>query len=174
MTIPGATEPGNGPAIVLRPAIRADVDRLVEIENRIFAGDRISRRSFLRYLTAPTCVTIVAALSREITGYALVAFRTNSPKARIYSLAVESAEGRGIGSALLGACEDAARRHGKTSIHLEVDENNARAIRLYDRFGFHKTGRREDYYESGAAALLFEKTLVADQGPRTTRSRANR
>jgi ribosomal protein S18 acetylase RimI-like enzyme len=159
MTIPGASEPGDGPAIVLRPAVRADVDRLVEIENRIFAGDRISRRSFLRYLTAPTCVIIVAALSGEIAGYALVAFRMNSRKARIYSLAVESAEGRGIGGALLGACEDAACRHGKTSIHLEVDESNARAIRLYDRFDFREIGRREDYYENGAAALLFEKTL---------------
>jgi len=38
--------------------------------------------------------------------------------------------------------------------------DNAGAIALYRREGFAGTGREENYYEDGAAALRFEKRLA--------------
>jgi ribosomal protein S18 acetylase RimI-like enzyme len=159
------TRTGHSTVATLRLATLDDVDALLAIEMKVFATDRISRRSFRRYMTSPTCEVIAAAASggtagERVVGYALVAFRRNSKRARIYSLAnAASDEIRGVGRLLLGACEDRARLRGATSIHLEVDENNLRAIGLYEAIGYVRIGRREDYYESGAAALLYEKPL---------------
>jgi len=48
---------------------------------------------------------------------------------------------------------------GVRSVFLEVDENNAPACRLYRRTGFHEVGRRQAYYQGGAAALVLRRDL---------------
>ena len=146
--------------IRLRPAVRGDLDALVEIENRAFDGDIISRRSLRRFLTAPTAVSIVAELKGAIAGYALVLFRSHSTAARLYSIAVDpNARGRGIGPALIAAAEEAALERDAVWVRLEVHENNAHAIARYRKAGYRQFGRRADYYEDHGAALLLEKRL---------------
>lgn len=49
--------------------------------------------------------------------------------------------GRGIGSRMLETALDAARSAGFLQLELEVDAENQRAIRLYQRFGFREYGR---------------------------------
>ena len=49
--------------------------------------------------------------------------------------------GRGIGSAMLRALMELAETAGYEQIELEVVDNNARAIALYQRFGFEAVGR---------------------------------
>ena len=49
--------------------------------------------------------------------------------------------GRGIGSAMLRALMELAETVGYEQIELEVVDNNARAIALYQRFGFEAVGR---------------------------------
>jgi hypothetical protein len=44
-------------------------------------------------------------------------------------------------------------------LRLEVREDNLRAIGIYEKAGFRRIGRETDYYEDGAPALRFEKTL---------------
>ena len=52
---------------------------------------------------------------------------------------------RGVGSALLAAALDWARATGVvTRIELSVYAENARAIHLYEKFGFAIEGRRRD------------------------------
>lgn len=47
---------------------------------------------------------------------------------------------RGAGSALLRACEEAARVRGQTRIGLGVATGNVRARVLYERLGYHSAG----------------------------------
>ena len=47
-------------------------------------------------------------------------------------------------------------------LRLEVREDNARAIRIYEQNGYRRIGREPDYYEDGATALRYEKTLRGD------------
>jgi ribosomal protein S18 acetylase RimI-like enzyme len=49
--------------------------------------------------------------------------------------------GRGIGQRALGAAEDAARSGGAHALHLLVRHENAEALRLYGRAGYHTEPR---------------------------------
>ena len=51
--------------------------------------------------------------------------------------------GRGLGERMLRDCLAAARAGGITRVELTVYESNARAIRLYQRLGFVRTGGDE-------------------------------
>lgn len=52
-----------------------------------------------------------------------------------------AARGRGIGTSLLDAAADRARRLGATAVRLSVIDANPRARALYERHGFTPTGR---------------------------------
>lgn len=61
----------------------------------------------------------------------------NRLKPFIASLAVhEDARGRGIGEALVRACEDAAVASGQRSVQIQVECGNEVALRLYARLGY--------------------------------------
>ena len=40
-----------------------------------------------------------------------------------------------------------------------MNAKNVRAIEIYERAGYARIGQREEYYEDGATALLYEKAL---------------
>jgi ribosomal protein S18 acetylase RimI-like enzyme len=148
--------------IRIRPAVPADVDDLVRIEEHVFATDRIPRRGFRRFLASPSSLLIVATHERTIAGYALVLFRAKSGVARLYSIAVAPhARRRGIGVALLAAAEAAALTRGCAVLRLEVHEKNAAAISRYRKAGYALFGRHAAYYADRGHALRFEKRLTA-------------
>jgi ribosomal protein S18 acetylase RimI-like enzyme len=60
----------------------------------------------------------------------------------------------------MAACERAARKRGCETLRLEVRADNAGAIGLYEKLGYERFGRYENYYEDGAPALRFDKPLV--------------
>jgi ribosomal protein S18 acetylase RimI-like enzyme len=138
----------------------ADLDALWELENRVFATDRMSRRSLQRLLASPSAVAMVARADGAITGVAILLFRANSRVARLYSLAVAPKyTGRGIASALLATAEKIARGRKCQSLRLEVHERNHSAIKVYRRAGYHEFGRYHHYYQDRGDALRFEKQL---------------
>ncbi|WP_309084026.1 GNAT family N-acetyltransferase [Chelativorans sp.] len=144
----------------IRPARASDIDTLVSIENSVFGSDRISRRAFRNHIGSKTALLLVAERNGAVAGYALSLYRKGSRPARLYSIAVADGHGSsGVGRALLAAVEKEAITRGRAAIRLEVREENARAIELYRRAGYRNFGRRDTYYEDGAAALRFEKHL---------------
>jgi ribosomal protein S18 acetylase RimI-like enzyme len=68
--------------------------------------------------------------------------------ARIYAL--QSAIGKGVGTALMQKCMDIAGEMKKNIIWLGVWENNARAISFYQKWGFEKFG--EHIFQLGTDA----------------------
>lgn len=62
--------------------------------------------------------------------------------------------GRKYGELLLCAIVDFALNKGADLISLEVRASNIRAQRLYEKYGFVKTGLRPRYYESGEDAYI--------------------
>jgi ribosomal protein S18 acetylase RimI-like enzyme len=103
---------------------------------------------------------VVVERDGVVLGYALVALRSGSALARLYSIAlVPEASGTGLGARLLDAVEQASADRGATVMRLEVRADNAAAIRLYERRGYRRFGLLSSYYEDGQDALRFEKRL---------------
>lgn len=145
---------------ILRPAGRADLLRLAEIESGSFATDRISNRSFRTLIGSETAYVIVAEADGKILGYAMVLFRRGTRVGRLYSLAVDRAAiGLGLGKRFVAEAKSETLRRGRMILRLEVHEKNVFAIALYKNCGYQPIGRYETYYGDGGAALRFEKNI---------------
>ena len=59
--------------------------------------------------------------------------------------------GRGHGRAMLDHAAEVARAKGMQSVLLEVRPSNARAIAIYERYGFVRIGQRKAYYPAAGA-----------------------
>jgi [ribosomal protein S18]-alanine N-acetyltransferase len=148
-------------SINVREARPRDLEAVARLENESFETDRVSRRSLREFLRAPHRPVIAATIDDELAGYALVSLRKGARALRIYSLAVDARFiRRGVGRALLQACEAYGRRHRRTALTLEVRYDNASAIALYESCGFHQFGEHTHYYADGATALRYEKALL--------------
>jgi ribosomal protein S18 acetylase RimI-like enzyme len=145
----------------VRRAELSDLDELVALEQGSFASDRLSRAQYRRHLDSDSAqVWVASAPSRQFLGSAVLFFRKGSSAARLYSIASRpEARGKGVGSALIAAAEAAAIQRRCRALRLEVRIDNAEAIRLYERLGFHRIGRYASYYEDSADAWRYEKTL---------------
>ena len=151
---------------VVREAHLDDLQAIVRLEDESFAADRVSRRSLRDFLRAPHRPVIAATVNGELAGYALVSLRKGARRVRVYSIAVDSRFARrGVGRALLQACERYARRHGRATLTLEVRYDNAPAIALYESLGFRQFGEHAHYYADGATALRYQKSLVPELRP---------
>jgi len=147
----------------IRPARLSDLDAIFALEAAAFSGDRLSRRSLRAFIQSARRPLRVAICDNRLAGYALVVLRQGTSTARLYSIAVDPSFGRrGIGRALLRACERYAHSHGRRALRLEVRHDNSAAIALYERLNFRRFGRHENYYDDGAAALRLEKRIGGD------------
>lgn len=150
------------PAIVrVRSGELSDLDDLVALEEQSFTSDRLSRAQFRRHLDSDSAKVLVASTGpHRLLGTAVVFFRKRSGVARLYSIAAHhAARGQGVGSALLDAVEQLARRRRCRALRLEVRADNAGAIRLYERLGYRRIAGLTKYYEDGADGWRYEKWL---------------
>jgi len=148
------------PAAKLRRGRISDLDALVELEQAVFTTDILSRRSFRRFVAASTATLLVAEAGGALAGYVLVLYRPRSKRARLYSIAVAPRiGGRGVGPLLLAGAEDAAWRHRRRVMRLEVHAHNTRAIARYEKTGYRQFGRYRAYYDDNVDALRFDKAL---------------
>ncbi|MBK1992517.1 GNAT family N-acetyltransferase, partial [Campylobacter sp. 2018MI35] len=67
------------------------------------------------------------------------------------------AAGRGVGRALIGFCENAARRRGM-NVHLYTNEKMVDNLSIYPRLGYVEVARRT---EDGFNRVYFEKTITS-------------
>ena len=149
-------------APALRPGRLEDAPDLARLEARLFDYDRISRRSFRRFI-AKGAVLVVASKGAEdtILGYAVCLVRERGRTLRLYALARAETAPPGTGACLLRAAIGRARALNLSAVRLEVRPDNAAALRLYAKAGFAVTGRTEAYYDDGAPALRLRLDLEA-------------
>jgi len=96
-------------------------------------------------LTASGCIFLVAERNGQPVGYARLlaedapAEVVSLPALHLVRIYVEQGLiGTGVGALLMAACVDEARRAGSRTLWLRVWEENASAIRFYERWGFRK------------------------------------
>lgn len=149
------------PAVSIHPARLADLPSLLEIEERCFPLDRMTRRNFHYALTRAKATTLVAGVAGRAVGYALVGYHAATDIARVYSFAVDpDFRGRGVARRLLHEIEAAAAAHGSRRMRLEVRADNHVALGLYLSGSYREFAVYRDYYEDGMTALRLEKQLA--------------
>lgn len=94
------------------------------------------------------CLYLVAEENHEIVGACNLT--TNSKPRLIHKCEIgisvrKSHWGKGVGSKLLGSAIEFAKEVGIEVINLNVRSDNVRAISLYTKFGFQKTGVMHKY-----------------------------
>jgi ribosomal protein S18 acetylase RimI-like enzyme len=119
-----------------------------------FLRDVLSEERFGEYLADTTKLVLVAEQNGLAVGYTLLVFGEPSdpdvagalgirPTAELSKCYVRAeAHGAGTASALMTATLEAARERGAVGAWLGVNEQNARAIRFYEKHGFATVGRK--------------------------------
>ena len=121
------------------------IEALEPIEAQLFGDERWSAAMFWNEL-ANAHYYLVALDGGEVVGYA--GLSVTGDEAWVQNIAVRAdRQRRGIGRALLEALLAEADRRGARPVLLEVAIDNAKAQRLYDRYGFAPVGVRRGYYQ---------------------------
>lgn len=130
----------------IRTARPADLPELVRIERASFPIPW-SESAFRAVMRREHGRVIVADRGGEVVGHAAVWFAAD--EGELGDIAVDPDwRRRGVGTELVEAALREARRRGVQQLFLQVRESNGPALRLYERAGFRKVGRRPDYYRS--------------------------
>lgn len=132
-----------------------DLNALRRLEQECFLRDAWPLLDLIGVLAFPNVVRLKAVLDEEMIGFVAGDVRSSQGLAWISTIAVfPRFRGRGIGRALLEACEG---RLEVSRIQLSVRISNQAAIRLYEDAGYHREGLWSGYYEDGEDALVMQK-----------------
>ena len=139
----------------IREMKESDLPQVLEIQKAL-AFQEWNERQFLAEIRADYALCVVYEQDNNIAGYAI--FHLMGPDSELLSIATsESAQGKGIGSALLGAGFGRLNFTKGDQVFLEVREGNAKARRFYEHHGFEAYAKREKYYSDGENAVLYKK-----------------
>ena len=133
-------------SVRLRPMRLADLPRVMELEEELFAPDTWTVSMYRDELArTDTRHYLVAEDEGAVVGYAgLIAY---DDEAHVATIGVAAArQGEGIGARLLDALLAEADRRSPVVL-LEVRADNELAQGLYRRRGFTEIGRRPRYYQ---------------------------
>jgi len=146
--------------IVLRNAIKNDVNEIYALEQRCFEQDAFTIRQFFYLVGKANSEFVVVFLKNILVAYLIILKRKNSKKFRIYSIAIApEARGLGIGKMLMEYAEEISHKEGIRKISLEVSEKNTVAINLYRSKNYKLIARKENYYADGSAAFVMIKEI---------------
>lgn len=136
----------------IRPVSVGDIANIAFLEMQIFGADAWNSAQVVEEVTGPRRRGWVTA---DGSGYVLILEGDITDLQRI--AVAPWARRQGIAGHLL---ERAMFEAEGERMLLEVAEDNAGAIALYERAGFVTIDRRERYYRNGAAALVMEARLT--------------
>ena len=154
-------------SILIRHARVADIPRLVEIEEKSFQTDKLSRRNFHWLIKHGHSIFLGIFKEGYLIGYGVVLINKGTSLARLYSIALDqSYQGLGYATQLIKELERRATDEEDCAyLRLEVSESNIPAMTLYEKLGFKQFAWKEDYYEDGKAAICYEKRIRFLKGP---------
>jgi ribosomal-protein-alanine N-acetyltransferase len=149
---------------IIRYAHSSDLHTLVKLEDTCFNTDKISKRSFQRFLKTNSTVILVIEKEGLVIGAATLLRRANSKQIRLYSLAIQKEyRGQGVAAELDIAIEKWAKEHSYHDIVLEARPDNTVAIKFYQKHGYKLFGRYIDFYEDGSDALRMKKHICLEK-----------
>jgi len=146
--------------MLIRNATKDDLEKILEIERASFKrADAFSLALFKKYLKElGESFFVVSDKPNSIVGYAILG--EEEGKDYLLSIAIHPKKrNQGFATSLLKFLEFKCYEKGLTKLTLEVRVNNKKAIAMYKNLGFVEVGKKKDFYEDGADALVMEKSL---------------
>ncbi|MEW6083743.1 MAG: ribosomal protein S18-alanine N-acetyltransferase [Chloroflexota bacterium] len=139
------------------PATLLDLTSLRRLEHACFDIDAWSLLDLVAVLSWQNVIRLKAIEDNQMIGFVAGETRHSQGEAWIATIAVDPRfQRRGIGRALLRACEAQFKSH---TVKLTVRVSNQRAIALYEREGYRTSDIWRRYYKDGEDGLVMEKNL---------------
>ncbi len=138
------------------------LDRLYTIEKECFDKEAFTKQQIASLLSDYNSISLIAKISSEIVGFiiGMVYYERNTPVGHILTIDVAlTYRKRGIAQKLLQGIEKIFRERGLRAVHLEVREDNIAALRLYQKLGYKKITKLENYY-GNAHGIYLKKDLT--------------
>ena len=178
MNVKGFYRLKDGRNVFIREAFVEDAERLHEFYEKVTSQtpylitkpeevlDVYSERQLIKmYSSMDNRLYLVAFYAANVVGMLKLAGNRRKRVKHVAELSIavlEDFQGVGLGSTLMKLSLEWARLHGIKRVELTVIEENRRAIRLYEKFGFQVEGRLKSYArldERFVDALLMAKLL---------------
>lgn len=132
-----------------------DIDGVCSLEEILFG--KTDREKVKQCLNSSMHKFMVLKYGKKVIGY--VEFEMIAPDSEIFEIGVdENYQGLGIGKYLLDYLSSYLKQNKCSSIFLEVNRINKRAINLYLSSGFNSYSERKNYY-GDEDAILMKKPL---------------
>lgn len=147
--------------IKIRRLVTKDADAIARLSDSTPQAGKWEASNYSR-LTELGMEGWVALVNEQIVGFLIV--RCAASELEILNVAIAQEFRRtGIATALLAHCLKESSQQGARKVFLEVRESNHPAISLYQRIGFHISGRRNQYYQdpSSENAVLMARDLLS-------------
>jgi [ribosomal protein S18]-alanine N-acetyltransferase len=133
-------------AATLRTMTQDDLDAVLDIEQEAY-GHPWSRGNFRDSLN-PLFDAHCLWLEGELLGYFLAMHGVEEMHLLNITVAPPR-QSQGWGHMMLDALSLMSRSQGAQWLWLEVRQSNARALKVYERYGFRQVSIRKDYYPAG-------------------------
>ena len=135
-----------------------DLGALRHLENICFGNDAWPLLDLIAVLTWPEVIRLKAVEAGEMIGFIAGDPRQSNGVVWIATIAVDPRfRRRGIGSALMLACEERVRL---PLMKLSVRISNEGAINMYQKLGYQTSDIWQRYYNDGEDGLIMTKKLT--------------
>lgn len=115
-------------------------------------------------IDSDSILTLVAEVDGQIVGRGMIGFMTGVKTCHRATVGIglfKSCWGQGIGTAMMEALLDEARKHGCVQqVELGVIEGNSRARALYEKLGFRLTGIQPGAFRQEDGSLVDEYMMM--------------
>jgi ribosomal-protein-alanine N-acetyltransferase len=137
------------------------LDKLFQIEEQCFDQEAFTKQQIAYLLSDYNTIALVARENSDVAGFVIaqIEVEENQLFGHIITLNVPPKYRRkGVGSKMLKEIEEILKQKGITECKLEVREDNSAALKLYQKSGYQKIGKLENYYGK-KHGLYLKKTM---------------
>ena len=147
----------------LRSATPDDITAVLDIE-RLSFPDPWTEGMLLSSICEGIDFTLLLD-GESLIGYSVLDRRVKG-EAELHNIAVNPCyRGKGLSSLLMDKMISDCSLYGVSVIFLEVRENNAPAIGLYNKYGFTEIGKRKNYYKNPTENAIIMQRRVPGNRP---------